>query len=114
MPIYEYKCGECGVFEKSQRITEPALTHCPECGGQVQRIISRNINVIYKGSGFHTTDYRSENYKSSAKTETGTEKSSTDNAPTKKAEESVTKSTSDSASTKKAEKGGSGSPAVAS
>ncbi|MHB1125648.1 MAG: FmdB family zinc ribbon protein [Bacillota bacterium] len=88
MPTYEYKCTECGIFEKNQRITEPALTHCPACGGQVQRLISRNINILYKGSGFHTTDYRSENYKSNAKDESSSAKGTSDSGAATKAAES--------------------------
>lgn len=56
MPIYDYKCEQCGGFEKMQRITEPALTECPTCGGKVQRVISKNVGIVFKGSGFYTTD----------------------------------------------------------
>lgn len=69
MPIYEYKCEKCGTFETEQRITEPALSSCPTCGSPVKRLISGKISVIYKGSGFHTTDYRSQEYKEKAKAE---------------------------------------------
>jgi len=61
MPTYEYKCHKCGkVFEHSQNITEPALTKCPldECRGKVERLISRGGGVIFRGKGFHATDYR--------------------------------------------------------
>lgn len=56
MPIYDYKCNNCGRFEKKQKITEPALSQCPTCGGQVERLISHNIGVVFKGSGFYCTD----------------------------------------------------------
>jgi putative FmdB family regulatory protein len=56
MPVYDYKCAKCGKFEKTQRITEPALTICPTCGSQVERIISRNVGIVFKGSGFYCTD----------------------------------------------------------
>ena len=56
MPIYEYKCENCGKFEKMQKFSEPALEVCPECAGQVQRIISRNVGVVFKGSGFYKND----------------------------------------------------------
>lgn len=69
MPIYEYKCARCGVFEMQQKITAPPLAKCPTCGEAVKRLISRNVSVLYHASGFHTTDYRSESYKEKAKAE---------------------------------------------
>lgn len=69
MPIYVYKCAQCGTFETEQRITAPPLSACPTCGSPVHRVITGNISVIYKGSGFHTTDYRSKEYKEKAKAE---------------------------------------------
>ena len=56
MPIYEYECGKCGVFEHSQRITEPALAKCPSCKRKVRRLIS-NTSFQLKGSGWYVTDY---------------------------------------------------------
>jgi putative FmdB family regulatory protein len=56
MPTYDYKCEKCGRFEKTQRITEPALTQCPTCGSPVERLISKNVGVVFKGSGFYCTD----------------------------------------------------------
>ena len=56
MPIYEYRCENCGKFEKLQKFTEEALTNCPECDGKVERLISKNVGVVYKGSGFYRTD----------------------------------------------------------
>ncbi|MCL4514888.1 MAG: zinc ribbon domain-containing protein [Firmicutes bacterium] len=60
MPTYEYRCEKCGRFEHFQRISEQPLQKCPHCGGKVKRLISQNNNVIFKGSGFYTTDYRSQ------------------------------------------------------
>lgn len=71
MPIYEYRCPQCGVFEINQKITADPLKECPHCGAQVNRLISRNVNVLYKGSGFYTTEYRSNEYKEKAKEESG-------------------------------------------
>jgi putative FmdB family regulatory protein len=56
MPIYEYKCKNCGVFEVTQRITESPLTTCPTCNGEVARLISLTSFVL-KGSGWYATDY---------------------------------------------------------
>lgn len=67
MPTYEYRCQQCGVFEVEQRITEDPLKECPTCQQPVQRLISRNVNILFKGSGFHITDYRSSGYKAAAK-----------------------------------------------
>lgn len=68
MPTYDYKCLECEVqFEKFQGITAPPLEECPDCGGKVKRLIGAGAGLIFKGSGFYITDYRSEGYKESAK-----------------------------------------------
>ncbi len=68
MPTYEYECPECGCrFEKFESITAKPKAKCPECGGRCRRLISAGAGVIFKGSGFYTTDYRSESYKKAAK-----------------------------------------------
>jgi putative FmdB family regulatory protein len=76
MPTYEYACSKCGrQFEKIQSIKAKALTVCPRdvCPrkpwgkGKVARRISAGGGLIFKGSGFYTTDYRSESYKAAAK-----------------------------------------------
>ncbi|MEW6624381.1 MAG: FmdB family zinc ribbon protein [Bacillota bacterium] len=69
MPNYEYRCKNCGVFERFQRITEDPLKTCPMCNSQVQRLISKNVHVMYKGSGFYTTDNRGSDYKSAQSSE---------------------------------------------
>ena len=56
MPIYEYRCDKCGIFEVTQRITESPLKRCPTCKGKVERIIS-HTSFILKGSGWYATDY---------------------------------------------------------
>ncbi len=58
MPTYEYDCGTCGTFEQFQRITEDPLSDCPRCGNAVRRLISSGTGVIFKGSGFYSTDSR--------------------------------------------------------
>ena len=58
MPTYDYECSQCGRFEWVQKITEDPLTVCPRCGGEAQRQISRNVGIIFKGSGFYITDNR--------------------------------------------------------
>lgn len=58
MPTYEYECGVCGPFEQFQRITEDPLSDCPRCGSAVRRLISSGTGIIFKGSGFYSTDSR--------------------------------------------------------
>jgi putative FmdB family regulatory protein len=71
MPTYEYECPKCGRFEQFQKITEPALRRCPACRGKVRRAISGGAGLLFKGSGFYTTDYRSEGYRKAAKADSG-------------------------------------------
>jgi putative FmdB family regulatory protein len=76
MPTYEYLCEKCGwEFEVVQSISAKPLRICPKdlCGGKkwgrgrVKRKISAGVGLLFKGSGFYTTDYRSEGYKAAAK-----------------------------------------------
>lgn len=71
MPTYEYQCSACGnKFEAFQSITAKPLKKCPNCGkNSARRLISAGAGVIFKGSGFYETDYRSDNYKAAAKNE---------------------------------------------
>jgi putative FmdB family regulatory protein len=64
LPTYEYRCEKCGVFEKIQPISAEPLKNCPKCNGEVKRLISNNVHVVYKVGGFYTTDNRSSDYKS--------------------------------------------------
>lgn len=61
MPTYEYKCKNCGRFDLFQKITATPLTECPTCKGEVKRVIKASA-VVYKASGFYTTDTRSSDY----------------------------------------------------
>jgi putative FmdB family regulatory protein len=56
MPIYEYRCEQCGDFEQNQRISDPPLSRCPKCRRKVRRLIS-NTSFQLKGSGWYVTDY---------------------------------------------------------
>ncbi len=70
MPTYEYECSSCGCkFEEFQGIMDKPIRTCPKCGGEVRRLISGGGGLIFKGSGFHITDYRSESYKKGEKEE---------------------------------------------
>jgi putative FmdB family regulatory protein len=89
MPTYEYECEKCkGAFECTQSMKDDAFKTCPKelCRmkkwgkGKVRRLMGTGAGLIFKGSGFYITDYRSEGYKAAAK------KDSSDSAPAKPAE----------------------------
>lgn len=64
MPTYDYECKNCGhSYRKFQKMTEEPDRVCPECKGEVRRLIGLGGGVIFKGPGFYTTEYRSEEYK---------------------------------------------------
>jgi putative FmdB family regulatory protein len=74
MPTYEYECLKCRrVFEIRQRISEPALTACDVCGGEVRRLLSP-APFILKGGGWYVTDYPSESRKKALESEKSTDK----------------------------------------
>jgi putative FmdB family regulatory protein len=72
MPTYEYECTKCGGrLEKFQSMTEKPLKKCPTCAtATLKRLIGAGAGIIFKGSGFYQTDYRSESYKKRQKEET--------------------------------------------
>jgi putative FmdB family regulatory protein len=107
MPTYEYHCDACdNHFDEFQGINEPVLKKCPKCKKQkLRRIFGAGAAIIFKGSGFYETDYRSESYKASAKADQ--EKSSGDKkgadgtaAPSTESKPAETKKASKSKSTK--------------
>src|ERR1700743_2673388 len=80
MPTYEYQCEKCGhEFEATHSMMAPSLTQCPKelCAqkkwgrGKVHKKIGAGAGLLFKGSGFYITDYRSEGYKSAAKKDSG-------------------------------------------
>lgn len=73
MPTYEYQCSACGhKFEKFQSITADPIKECPECHKKkVRRLIGTGAGIIFKGSGFYITDYRSDSYRSGASKDSG-------------------------------------------
>lgn len=90
MPTYDYECKKCkNTFEAFQSIVEKPLTRCPECQGKVKRCIGAGAGVIFKGSGFYETDYRSENYKKAAKAEKTAESGAGKNSGAKSGESST-------------------------
>jgi len=71
MPTYDYVCKSCDhAFEHFQSMTTSPLKKCPACGKmQLKRLIGTGAGIIFKGSGFYETDYRSSEYKQKAKQE---------------------------------------------
>lgn len=71
MPTYDYKCNGCGhTFELFQSMSAATKRKCPECGkNTLERLIGTGAAVLFKGSGFYETDYRSKSYQEAAKSE---------------------------------------------
>ncbi|WP_417392381.1 FmdB family zinc ribbon protein [Gimesia sp.] len=92
MPTYDYECSQCGhKWEEFQSITAKPLRKCPECGRlKAKRVIGAGGGIIFKGSGFYQTDYRSSSYKkdaaadSKAQTPSSDSKSSGDSSTSSK------------------------------
>ena len=60
MPVYTYRCENCGVrFERLQGFNDPMLTRCPECNKKALRKVYTPVGIVFKGSGFYSTDHRS-------------------------------------------------------
>ena len=111
MPTYEYECLKCKrVFEIRQRISEPALTVCDVCGGEVRRLLSA-APFILKGEGWYVTDYPSESRKQALQSEkSSSDKSSSDKSSDKTSDKTSSSDkssdkTSDKAADKPAAKG---------
>jgi putative FmdB family regulatory protein len=60
MPIYTYRCENCGLqFDRQQKFSDPPLTRCPECSKKTLRKVYQPVGIVFKGSGFYSTDHRS-------------------------------------------------------
>jgi putative FmdB family regulatory protein len=60
MPVYTYRCENCGVqFDRQQSFSDPPLTRCPECSKKTLRKVYQPVGIVFKGSGFYATDHRS-------------------------------------------------------
>lgn len=83
MPTYDYRCDACDhEFELFQQMSDPVKRKCPECGAlKLQRLIGTGAGVIFKGSGFYETDYRSESYKKAAEAESKSKNAKSDAKP---------------------------------
>ena len=85
MPTYDYECDACGhEWELFQRIVEDAIKKCPECKKKkARRLFGTGAAVMFKGSGFYETDYRSDSYKKGAKADSGKSDSSSKDSKSK-------------------------------
>lgn len=83
MPTYDYVCEACGhALEIFQSMTEAPKRKCPKCGKQkLKRQLGKGGGILFKGSGFYQTDYRSEGYKSAAKAESSSPAKDAPKAP---------------------------------
>jgi putative FmdB family regulatory protein len=126
MPVYTYRCESCGVqFEQSQKFTDSPLVRCPECGKKTLRKVYTPVGIVFKGSGFYSTDHRSPSgaarYSKDLADSKAAESKSTESKPaesktaesktgesktgeTSTEKKSTASSTSDSASSSKADK----------
>jgi len=98
MPTYEYICESCGYeFEQFQTIKARPMRKCPRCGkASLKRLIGVGAGIIFKGSGFYQTDYRSESYKKAQESE----KKTTDKDTTKSQTETKDKESKSTEETK--------------
>ncbi len=80
MPTYDYRCKACShTWEALESIKAEPTKKCPECGkAKAERVIGPGAGILFKGTGFYITDYRSEGYKKAAKAEGGSEGSKSD------------------------------------
>lgn len=93
MPIYEYECTCCSSrFELKQSFSENTPVSCPQCGGKAQRVFSA-VPIIFKGSGFYSTDSREKHKRPSHKAGTDEAKAGTDEAKAGSTDEAKADST---------------------
>lgn len=108
MPTYSYECDACGhKLDKFQSIKDDPLTKCPECGKKkLRRLFGTGGGLIFKGSGFYLTDYRSEGYKSSAEADKKASESSSSSSESKSSDAKPAKSEKPAAEAKPAKSEG--------
>ena len=103
MPTYEYRCPKGHAFELFQRITDEPGAACPECGEKAERQLSAGAGLLFKGSGFYITDYRSDSYKKAAGGDKagGSESKPSDSGSSSSSSSSSSKEASSSSSSSK-------------
>jgi len=96
MPLYEYQCEDCGVrFERRQHMNDDPVQVCPECGGNVHRLV-QPVGIIFKGSGFYVTDNRAKSSTSGTVSTKEPTKTSAEPAKTSAGNESTDESSAKS------------------
>jgi putative FmdB family regulatory protein len=107
MPTYDYECDACHhKFEEFQGFSEPQLKKCPQCKKpKLRRLIGTGAAVVFKGSGFYETDYRSESYKAAAKADQEKAAAPAADKPVDTNGTAATKGTTDTAKQAKSEGG---------
>ena len=92
MPIYTYRCENCGVqFDRQQHFDDPGLKRCPECNKNKLRKVFLPVGIVFKGSGFYSTDHRSSSGRSSTR-KSETKETKSEDKPETKVKESPKKS----------------------
>ncbi len=100
MPVYEYECLACEKnHEAIQKFSDAPLTECPDCGGQMKKLIS-NTSFVLKGSGWYVTDYASSERKKAIDSEKGTSDKKSAETKTETKSETKTETTKETAAAK--------------
>ena len=110
MPTYDYRCPNGHQFEVFQRISAAPGAECPDCGEDSERMISGGAGLIFKGEGFYITDYRSEDYKKKASSESSGATSKSDSGVEKTSSSDLNKETSKKKPESETKSSGSRSP----
>jgi putative FmdB family regulatory protein len=96
MPIYTYQCENCGVrFDRQQSFSDPALKKCPECMQETLRKVYTPVGIVFKGSGFYSTDNRSPSGSRSKHEKSSTETSESDSKDKKEKPDKTKKAKED-------------------
>lgn len=98
MPIYTYRCENCGVqFERQQKFTDLPLSWCPECNKKALRKVYMPVGIVFKGKGFYATDHRSPSGQTTRSSKNNESESKSEGSPsTPKTEPSTSSSTESS------------------
>jgi putative FmdB family regulatory protein len=102
MPVYTYRCDNCGVqFDRRQLFTDPLLKVCPDCGKKALHKVYTPVGIVFKGSGFYATDHRSPSGQNKSKSSHEEKSSSSASNESSSSETSTTTKESSEKSTEK-------------